>query len=77
MLSTTTTLNPKPLIPSTPLHRVINHPWGGCSCSCGITRELESRPRSREKVEEATSLTLQSKANKDNKHFTFPLKDNF
>jgi hypothetical protein len=43
---------------------MVNHPWGGCSCSCGIPRELQGQVP--EKVEEATILRPQSKANKDN-----------
>jgi hypothetical protein len=56
MLVTTTTM----FFPHQPLG------MNGCSCSCGITKELKDL-RYGEKVQDATALTLQSKSNEDNK----------
>ena len=50
---------------------MINHPWGGCSCSCGIIQCFMAKVWG--ESWETTTLALQSKANKGNNHFNFLL----
>ena len=62
------------VLPSTPKLRVVNHSWNGCSCSCGITREVEGQFRGGNWGGNCFNTIIQSK--QANNHYNFPWAKN-